>query len=151
MEIITDNPDEPIVVFSQFKSILVMLARRLEKKGISYGITTGDIKKAERTAAVQDFQAGKLQVFMGTIATAGEGITLTRASTVVFLDRAWRHSANRQAEDRLHRIGQEEAVQVIDLIARNTVDLGRLQKIERKAEWVRQLVGDPETVQRSLV
>lgn len=149
MDILADNEGEPIVVFSQFKSVLNILARRLEKKGISYGMVTGDIKKGDRALAVEQFQAGELQVFMGTIAAAGEGITLTRASTVVFLDRAWRHSQNRQAEDRLHRIGQQEAVQVIDLVAQNTVDLGRLQKIERKASWVRQIIGDPEPLQRS--
>lgn len=50
---------------------------------------------------------------------------------------------NSQAEDRLHRIGQKNAVQVIDIIARNTVDLGRMQRLELKKSWIRQILGDP--------
>ena len=58
------------------------------------------------------------------------------------LRRAWSPSKNNQAEDRLHRIGQKNAVHVIDIIARNTVDLGRLQKIRTKWEWLKELLGD---------
>ena len=64
-------------------------------------------------------------MFAGTIAAGGVGITLTAASTVVFLDRSWSPAINAQAEDRLHRIGQKDAVQVVDIMARGTVDLGR--------------------------
>jgi SNF2 family DNA or RNA helicase len=58
------------------------------------------------------------------------------------LDRAWNPSQNRQAEDRLHRIGQKNAVHVVDIIARNTVDGGHLQQIRLKWEWLKVLLGD---------
>jgi SNF2 family DNA or RNA helicase len=61
---------------------------------------------------------------------------------VVFLDRNWSPSKNRQAEDRAHRIGQRESVQIIDLVARDTIDMGRLQKLELKWDWLRQILGD---------
>lgn len=150
MDIIEDNPDEQIVVFSQFKQIITLLARRLEKKGITYGLLTGDVKSEDRERAIDAFQDGKLRVFAGTIAAGGVGITLTAASTVVFLDRAWSPSDNRQAEDRLHRIGQANAVQVIDIIARSTVDLGRRQKLIQKAGWIQKILGDPEAVQEEV-
>jgi SWI/SNF-related matrix-associated actin-dependent regulator 1 of chromatin subfamily A len=70
------------------------------------------------------------------------GITLHAASTVIFLDRNWSPALNQQAEDRLHRIGQREAVQVIDIMARDTVDLGRRQMLEQKWDWIRRLLGD---------
>lgn len=149
-EMVEDNPDEPLVVFSQFKAIITLAARRLTAKGVRTAVITGDVSKADRASAVRDFQAGKVQVILGTIAAAGEGITLTRASTVVFLDRAWSPALNRQAEDRLHRIGQKSAVQVIDLIAKNTVDLGRHQQIRTKAGWIRKILGDPEQIQHQL-
>jgi SNF2 family DNA or RNA helicase len=138
----TDLDSEPVVVFSQFKGAIRILGERCQKSGISIATFTGDTKEADRKKAIADFQAGKTQVFAGTIAAGGVGITLTRASTVVFLDRAWSPSMNRQAEDRLHRIGQKNAVQVIDIMARNTVDLGRRQKIDQKWEWLQQLLGD---------
>jgi SNF2 family DNA or RNA helicase len=144
MELLADTPldSEPVVVFSQFKGSIRMLKERCEKAKISIATLTGDTPSAERTRAIQGFQAGKYQVFAGTIAAGGVGITLTRASTVVFLDRAWSPSSNKQAEDRLHRIGQKNAVQVIDIMARNTVDLGRRTQIERKWSWLQQLLGD---------
>jgi SNF2 family DNA or RNA helicase len=82
---------------------------------------------------------------VGTIAAGGEGITLHRASTVVFMDRMWNPTRNRQAEDRLHRIGQANRVQVIDIMARDTVDRGRHQRIASKWEELRWLLGDEKT------
>jgi SNF2 family DNA or RNA helicase len=142
MELVQDNPDEQIVVFSQSKQAINLLASRLKAQAISYGIITGDISQGERNRMVQDFQEGRRRIFLGTTAAGGEGITLTAASTVIFLDRDWRPSRNRQAEDRLHRAGQKNAVQVIDIVADGTIDQGRNQKIEDKWQWLRRLLGD---------
>lgn len=143
-EIIADNPTEQIVVFSQSKSVVNLLGKRLESMGVTHGLYTGDTKQEDRDNLVRSFQAGQTQIFAGTISAGGEGITLTAASTVVFLDRAWKPTANRQAEDRLHRNGQKNAVQVIDIMARDTVDLGRNSKIQEKWSWLQQLLGDTQ-------
>lgn len=141
MELLEDT-EEPVVVFSQFKGAIRILEERCKKSGISLVTFTGDTKEKDREANIRTFQDGRAQVFAGTIAAGGVGITLTRASTVVFLDRAWSPSMNRQAEDRLHRIGQKNAVQVIDFIARGTIDSKRIQQIEQKWEWLKQMLGD---------
>jgi SNF2 family DNA or RNA helicase len=133
---------EPVVVFSQFKGSIRLLEARCKKAGISLATLTGDTKQEDRADAIAGFQNGKYQVFAGTIAAGGVGITLTRASTVVFLDRAWSPAMNKQSEDRLHRIGQKNAVQVIDIMARGTIDLGRRQQIEQKWEWLKSMLGD---------
>ncbi len=129
-----------VVVFSQSKQAVDLLAARLERKHISAGILTGDTKQADRDHLVEEFQAGRLRVFAGTIRAGGVGLTLTAASTVVFIDRAWSPSANKQAEDRLHRVGQTNAVHVIDIMARDTIDLERNEKILMKWEWLRALL-----------
>jgi SNF2 family DNA or RNA helicase len=131
-----------IVVFSQFRQMCDLLETRLKKKGILYSRITGKVPQFLRQREVDRFQSGENQVFLGTIAAGGEGITLTAASCVAFLDRDWSPSMNSQAEDRLHRMGQENAVQVVDFLARGTVDLGRRAKLEVKREWLRQLL-DP--------
>lgn len=141
MELIADS-DEPIIFFSWFKSLVNLFGRRLDDAGISHGLLTGDTAQADRGDIVRRFQAGKLKVFAGTIAAGGEGITLHRSSHVVFFDRAWSPSKNRQAEDRAHRIGQKNAVQVTDIMARNTVDLGRVQEIQQKWTWIQMMLGD---------
>lgn len=142
MELIKDNEGEQIVVFSQFSSIIRLLGKRLEKYKIPHALFTGNTSPKDRESIVQDFQTGKLRVFAGTIKAGGVGLDLYAASTVVFLDRSWSPAENLQAEDRLWRIGQDNAVTVYDIMARDTVDLGRKQRIEQKWAWIRELLGD---------
>lgn len=142
MAIIEGNPGVPIVVFTQFKTMVRLLEERLAKAKISCIALTGDVPQSERGKLVSDFQDGKYQIFATTIATGSEGITLTRSSTEVFLDRAWQPSKNQQAESRCHRIGQKDAVQVIDIMAKDTIDLPRHAHIELKLKWLRQLLGE---------
>ena len=142
MQILEDNPEEQIVIFSQFKQAIGLLGKRLEDKGISYGTITGDVSDKTRAQVIEDFQEGSIRVFAGTIAAGGIGITLTSASTAIFIDRSWSPAINLQAEDRLHRIGQKNAVQIIDIMANETIDLGRQQRLEQKWSWIKLLLGD---------
>lgn len=142
MDLIKDNEGEQIVVFSQFSSVINLLGARLAKAKISHGIFTGQTSPKDRERIVQDFQAGKIQIFAGTIKAGGVGLDLFASSTVVFLDRSWSPAENLQAEDRLWRIGQDNAVTVYDIMARDTVDLGRKQRIELKWKWIQELLGD---------
>src|SRR5690606_9953622 len=102
----------------------------------------------ERAVVVAEFQAGNLDVVLGTTGAAAEGITLTRADTLIFLQRSWSNVANRQAEDRVHRIGQEaSSVNIITLVTEDTIEEaventvnereGRLQELVRDPEWLR--------------
>jgi SNF2 family DNA or RNA helicase len=150
-EIIDGNPDEPLVVFSQSKSMVNLAVRRLQTRGIETRPYTGDVSQHDRDFHESQFQAGNIQVLCGTIAAGGEGITLHRSHTVIFFDRMWNPTRNRQAEDRAHRIGQVHPVQIIDIIARDTVDLGRKQRIANKWEALAMILGDkiPETTREA--
>lgn len=142
MNIIEELNEQQVVVFSQFAQVVKLLATRLEKKGITCGKFIGDTPADERARIISGFQEGKVQVFIGTISAGGVGITLTAASTIVFVDRSWSAALNLQAEDRLHRIGQKSAVQVIDIIANDTIDSKRIKVIQQKWSWIRRLIGD---------
>jgi SNF2 family DNA or RNA helicase len=142
VEVLDGNPDQSLVVFSQSRSMVNLVVSRLRSNGTLVSPYTGHVSQPDRDKAVEAFQHGDIQVLAGTIAAGGEGITLHRASTVVFLDRAWNPTRNRQAEDRLHRIGQVNPVQVIDIIARDTVDLGRMQRIANKWSALEYILGD---------
>lgn len=139
---IIETTGQQVVVFSQFAQVVELLATRLEKKGITCGKFIGSTPNIERSKILADFQDGKIQVFAGTISAGGVGITLTAASIVIFTDRSWSNALNLQAEDRLHRIGQKSAVQVIDIIAKGTIDAKRIKVIQQKWEWVKRLIGD---------
>lgn len=142
MDVVEGNPTSSLVVFSQSRSMVDLVLRRATATGVSCVPYTGHVSERDRVRNVQAFQAGDVQLFASTIAAGGEGITLHRASTVVFMDRMWNPTKNRQAEDRLHRIGQANKVQVIDIMAKDTVDRGRHQRIASKWEELRWLLGD---------
>jgi SNF2 family DNA or RNA helicase len=144
MELLEDNPDEQFVIFSQFKGPLRILKSRFKAAGITYGSFTGEDADKVRKIHKRRFIEGTSRVLLGTVGSGGIGVDgLQHACcTVVFLDRDWSPAVNSQAEDRLHRGGQTRTVQVIDIIARNTVDLGRRARIELKASWVRKMLGD---------
>lgn len=141
MEII-ESTDHQVVVFSQFAQVVKLLGKRLDKAGITNGLFIGETPADVRARLISDFQDGKVQVFVGTIAAGGVGITLTAANTVIFTDRSWSNALNLQAEDRCHRIGQNSGVQIIDIIATGTIDAKRIRGIQQKWEWIKRLVGD---------
>ena len=69
---------------------------------------------------------------MCSIEVAGQGITLTRASNVAFLELDWTPAKHDQAEDRCHRIGQQDAVNATYLLAADTIDETIATLLERK-------------------
>jgi SNF2 family DNA or RNA helicase len=137
---IIEATNAQIVIFGQSKQAINLLARRLDKAKVSYGLLTGDTKQTDRDLFIKEFQAGSRRVFLSTIKAGGVGITLTAATVCIFLDRAWSPSANRQAEDRLHRLGQKNAVLIITLVARDTIDASRNESIELKWTWLKKLL-----------
>lgn len=142
VSIVEDAPDKSFVGFSTSKKMVNLVSAELSRKGIDHGVFTGDTPGHLKTQIVEDFQRGKIRIFLGTIQAGGVAITLHRGDTVVFLDRSWSPSENEQAEDRLHRIGQINPVHVIDIVARDTLDQGRFQRLERKSGWLRKMLGD---------
>ena len=81
-------------------------------------------------------------VFLGQIATAGLGITLTAASTMVFFSLDYSMSNYEQTRARIHRVGQRQACTYIHLVAKGTVDEKVLQALRDKANLAKVLVDD---------
>jgi SNF2 family DNA or RNA helicase len=141
MEDFENHEEEQFVVFTNFRDFVRMVEARCEKSGIPISTYTGAQPNQKiRDAAVVDFQSGKNRVFVGTVGAAGTSITLTAAHTLTFADRHWNPSKNEQAEDRIWRIGQKNACQIWDIIARGTVDEPRTDRIWQKALNVREIV-----------
>ena len=86
-------------------------------------VNTGDISDAEFSNNIDKFQnEDKYKVFIGTTAKCGTGITLTRASYMIFIDTPWTSGEFVQAQDRIHRIGQTKPVFYYVLICKDTID-----------------------------
>lgn len=102
---------------------------------------TGATPVHQRQSVVDSFQNDKnVKLFIGNIKAAGTGITLTAASTVVFVELDWVPGNVSQAEDRCHRIGQESAVLVQHLVVDNSLDINMAKAIIRKQKVIDKVV-----------
>ena len=124
--------EEPLVVFAGHREIQDRLVERFPDALHLLGRDS----IGAREAAVQAFQSGKSQLLVCATRVGGQGITLTHASNVAFLDLEWTPAMHDQAEDRCHRIGQHDAVTAWYLLAAQTIDETMLELIERKRKVV---------------
>lgn len=142
---------KPLIVFAHHSDII---------KGISLGLSglkvaniTGQTPAKERMDIVDSFQEGHVDVLVCSTMAAKEGLTLTKADTILFIEREWVPSDEEQAEARVHRIGQEsDNVHSIYLSCMNTVDEHFDRVVEQKRQVVKAVLdgGDVEE-RKSLV
>tara|TARA_R110000737_G_scaffold30665_2_gene49197 strand:- start:34 stop:1863 length:1830 start_codon:yes stop_codon:yes gene_type:complete len=111
-----------VVVMAHHKDVVEGIKEGLEVVGRTVVTLTGDCNQAHRQSSIDTFQAGEADVFIGTIGAAGVGITLTKASHVVFAELDWVPGNMSQAEDRCHRIGQQDSVLVQHLVVDGSID-----------------------------
>ena len=137
---------KPVVVAAEHRQLIDLASARLTEAGIPFGRVTGAESPDEREANVRAFQAGKLDVMLFTYAAGGVGINLTRADTMIRLQRSWSMIANNQGVDRIHRIGSEvhESVTIIDLVTAGTIEETQIQRLYEKAERMEEIVRDRE-------
>lgn len=109
-----------VVVFTNFAELCELGFKRLDDEGIRTSILHGGLSNSRRRGALRYFQKGGAQVLLATHKTGGEGLNLTEASRVIFLDLAWHPEGNRHARDRVDRHGQK--ADVVETIVIRTVD-----------------------------
>ena len=142
----------PIVCFAHHRDVIAQIAERFGDRAV---VLTGDTKMEDRQKAVDRFQAGEVDLFVGNIQAAGVGITLTKSSHVVFAELDWVPGNLTQAEDRTHRIGQAESVLIQHIVLEESLDATMAEKLiekqdvidrtlDRKEEKV-QANGNPDT------
>ena len=130
------------LVFSQFTSMLDLIAPALDVAGISWCRLDGTTK--DRAAVVERFQNDpSVSVFLISLKAGGTGLNLTAADTVIHFDPWWNPAVEAQATDRAHRIGQQNVVTSIKLVARDTVEQRVLDMQEKKRALITELL-DPE-------
>ncbi len=136
-----EQDGKKLVVIARFIPEIRAIGKLLMKKGIRYAQISGEIK--DRDAQVAAFQNDPgVTVFIGQIATAGLGITLTAASTMVFYSLDYSMSNYEQTRARIHRVGQRQPCTYIHLAAKDTVDEKVLQALRDKANLAKALVDD---------
>lgn len=137
----------PIVVFAEHHKVVRALRAGLRAQGIRSTEVTGKVRGSERQRRIRHFQSGGMPVLIGTKAIR-EGVNLTSSRRVLFVERWFVTALEEQGEDRCHRIGQTEPVEVTYLMAKGTVDEDVAALLDTKRELVDAVLGG-ETVKDS--
>jgi superfamily II DNA or RNA helicase len=126
------QPDAKAVVFSQWTRTHDIVIRRLEDRGIGYVSFHGGVAAEKRPALVERFRTEPdCRVFLSTDAGA-VGLNLQHASTLVNMDLPWNPALLEQRIGRIHRMGQTRPVQIVNFVAKGTIEEGMLSVLAFK-------------------
>lgn len=138
-DFLLDETAESLLIFAWHRDVIALLEDELAKwEPLTI---TGDVPMEARHALVKHFQAGRSRVFILQIAAAGVGLTLTKATRVLFAECSWVPGENDQASDRAHRIGQKDNVLVQFFAFRNSFGVRILKALLKKRGTTAQLMG----------
>lgn len=150
LEWLEDNPNEQVIIFSNFSSYLKQLHDKIRNK-TSFGMIIGETTKQGRQTVVERFQGGECKVILANIQAAGVGLTLDAASTVIFLDRAYTPSENAQAEDRIVPTTENsnQRCTIIDVVCKDSID-EHINDILKKKKSVIEVVNNYKGIKELL-
>lgn len=124
----------PTLVVAHFRRSVEAAHAVAEKTGLRSAYVHGGIGRAARGQIVADFKAGKLDVLCGSLDTVAEGLTLTVADMVIFLETSFKPSRNQQAMRRIHRIGQDRPCTALDYCTPDSIDSGKRELVAAKTD-----------------
>jgi len=128
-----------ILVFSQFVTMLDLIKKQLENRGIKYEYLTGQTRK--RAEVVSSFQQNAdIPVFLISLKAGGTGLNLTEADYVYLVDPWWNPAVENQAIDRAYRIGQHKNVMAVRLICPDTIEEKIMKLQATKKDLVKDLI-----------
>jgi superfamily II DNA or RNA helicase len=150
MHDLSDFGTQSVAVFAVSSQLIMLLAAALEKAKVPFSLITGDQDTDERAKSEEDFQNGKTQFILCTISAGGTGITLSKASIAVYLQRSWSLIEMEQAYARTHRIGSEqhESILIIDYVTPDTAEDGVFKALEAKNGRFEEIVRDTDALRR---
>ncbi|KSU84445.1 Superfamily II DNA or RNA helicase, SNF2 family [Fictibacillus enclensis] len=131
-----------VLIFSQFTKMLDLIGRELDTRGLSFFYLDGQTPSMTRVELCNRFNGGERDMFLISLKAGGTGLNLTGADTVILYDLWWNPAVEEQAADRAHRMGQTQAVQVIKLVARGTIEEKINELQDKKKNLIEELIGE---------
>lgn len=111
-----------------------------EKLGIKYGVIDGSTSAHKRKDIVDRMQAGQLQVVFAHPQSAGHGLTLTKATTIIWSSPTYNAEHYQQFNRRIYRAGQKQKTEIIQIAARNTWETDVYEKLDGKLTRMEELL-----------
>jgi len=142
---VLEETEGKVIIWANWVHSLQMIIKELKKKYGNESVVAiyGAIPSQEREEAVDKFQKDdKTRFFISNPQTGGYGLTLTEANTVIYFSNNYDLEQRQQSEDRAHRIGQENKVLYIDLVAEKTVDESVIRALNQKIKLSAETLGE---------
>lgn len=118
-----ERKGEKVIIFSTFTSLLELLSKQLDSRGIDHVTYTGDMPLKQRHEALEAIASDKkCRVILVSMKAGGVGLNITSCNNVIILDPWWNPYVEEQAISRVHRMGQTREVNVFRLLAPNTIE-----------------------------
>lgn len=152
IDLLEEMGDEPLVVAAVSRQLIELASKKLTDLKISHGLVTGAQSPDERRQAIDAFQEGRTRVILLTLGAGAEGITLTRADTMLFMQESFSEVQNQQAQDRIYRIGSErhQSIRIIKQITPNSVEENKIELLQEKRGRMEEIVRDEAALKRLL-
>lgn len=144
-EVLEETGGKVIIWANYLKNISDIQEMLTAKYGAESFVTyTGDTTSDGRVEAIKLFQNANSPVrfFLGNVQTAGRGITLTAANTVIYYSNNYSLEMRQQSEDRAHRVGQKNPVTYVDLVARDSLDEKIIRALLSKRDIANEILHD---------
>lgn len=125
---------EKVIIWARYRVQIADIVERLTKAKLKCVEYHGGVNKGDRVDAIDEFENGDAQVFIGNQQAGGRGLTLVAASYVCYFSNDFSLRNRLQSEDRAHRIGQTKNVIYMDFIGKNSVDESAVRALQNKED-----------------
>lgn len=135
-----------VLIFSQFKGMLHLIATACQTAGLAYYHFDGETPPAKRSELVEQFQApgNEVNIFLISLKAGNTGLTLTAADYVFLVDPWWNTAVQQQAIDRAYRIGQTKNVFAYQMICKDSIEEKIIELQQQKRALSDALVTEDE-------
>ena len=148
-QLTTELKNHNALVFSQFTSMLGLIRKELDKRGIKYCYLDGSTRK--RKEVVEEFNENEdIQIFLISLKAGNTGLNLVKADYVYIVDPWWNPAVETQAIDRTHRIGQDKNIFAYKLVCKNTIEEKILKLQAKKKKIASDIIATDENIMKTL-
>jgi SNF2 family DNA or RNA helicase len=151
-ELQSNLKNNKVLVFSQFKGMLNLIAETCRKADLPYYHFDGDTPPEKRSELVAEFQApgNKVNIFLISLKAGNTGLTLTAADYVFLVDPWWNTAVQQQAIDRAYRIGQTKNVFAYQMICKDSIEERIVELQQRKRSLSDALISEEDGFMKAL-
>lgn len=143
-DLLDDLGSEQFIIFAHFHQTTDLIKGLLDEKKIKSTELHGRVSQGAKNKAVEDFKAGKVQAMVANAKSAGVGLDFQQARNVIFFELDYEVDSFWQGQDRVHRPGQTEDVNIFAFVARNTPAVALMRAIKTNVNYVAEVLQGKE-------